>query len=147
MEKHLVMYLTRKSIMLLRKYLLVTESQVSKCGFHIVKKKGYNIMNFLKFFIFITSIYLGRFLGSAEGTAIMTTVNLLLLAMLILLLCFLFRRYFFRLKRKYGFWLVFLIYISILFCISLFCYCLRIYFLSFFLESALPFLIFGAFFF
>nr|BBB05351.1 ORF297 protein [Turritis glabra] len=34
------MYLTRKSIMLLRKYLLVTESQVSKCGFHIVKKKG-----------------------------------------------------------------------------------------------------------
>nr|YP_009414439.1 ribosomal protein L16 [Lagerstroemia indica]AQS99568.1 ribosomal protein L16 [Lagerstroemia indica] len=26
MEKHLVMYLTRKSIMLLRKYLLVTES-------------------------------------------------------------------------------------------------------------------------
>ncbi|KAI5639955.1 hypothetical protein M9H77_00550 [Catharanthus roseus] len=26
--------------MLLRKYLLVTESQVSKCGFHIVKKKG-----------------------------------------------------------------------------------------------------------
>ncbi|YP_009827571.1 ribosomal protein L16 (mitochondrion) [Trifolium pratense] len=39
MEKHLVMYLTRKSIMLLRKYLLVTESQVSKCGFHIVKKK------------------------------------------------------------------------------------------------------------
>ncbi|WZY88449.1 hypothetical protein YC2023_045184 [Brassica napus] len=30
----------RKSIMLLRKYPLVTESQVSKCGFHIVKKKG-----------------------------------------------------------------------------------------------------------
>ncbi|KAI3668634.1 hypothetical protein L1987_88360 [Smallanthus sonchifolius] len=28
------------AIMLLRKYLLVTESQVSKCGFHIVKKKG-----------------------------------------------------------------------------------------------------------
>ncbi|KAG2405123.1 60S ribosomal protein [Vigna angularis] len=26
--------------MLLRKYLLVTESQVSKCGFHIVKKRG-----------------------------------------------------------------------------------------------------------
>ncbi|KAG7531447.1 hypothetical protein ISN44_Un34g000050, partial (mitochondrion) [Arabidopsis suecica] len=39
-EKLLVMYLTIKSIMLLRKYLLVTESQVSKCGFHIVKKKG-----------------------------------------------------------------------------------------------------------
>ncbi|CAL9239005.1 hypothetical protein ARALYDRAFT_905313 [Arabidopsis lyrata subsp. lyrata] len=39
-EKLLVMYLTRKSIMLLRKYLLVTESQVSKYGFHIVKKKG-----------------------------------------------------------------------------------------------------------
>src|SRR3954470_9390061 len=37
MEKHLVMYLTRKSIMLLRKYLLVTEFQVSKCGSHIVK--------------------------------------------------------------------------------------------------------------
>ncbi|KAL5102494.1 hypothetical protein RYX36_006821, partial [Vicia faba] len=37
--KHLVIYLTRKSIMLLRKYLLVTESQVSKCGFHIVKKR------------------------------------------------------------------------------------------------------------
>nr|YP_010977932.1 ribosomal protein L16 [Paeonia suffruticosa]WOA00850.1 ribosomal protein L16 [Paeonia suffruticosa] len=34
------MYLTRKSIMLLRKYLLVTESQVSKCGFHIVKKRN-----------------------------------------------------------------------------------------------------------
>nr|ULQ69453.1 ribosomal protein L16-like protein [Guaduella macrostachys] len=31
------MYLTRKSIMLLRKYLLVTEFQVSKCGSHIVK--------------------------------------------------------------------------------------------------------------
>ncbi|GAY69592.1 hypothetical protein CUMW_290100 [Citrus unshiu] len=41
MEKLLVMYFTRKSIMLLRKYLLVTESQVSKCGFHIVKKKEY----------------------------------------------------------------------------------------------------------
>ncbi|CAI9265853.1 unnamed protein product [Lactuca saligna] len=26
--------------MLLRKYLLVTKPQVSKCGFHIVKKKG-----------------------------------------------------------------------------------------------------------
>nr|YP_010621062.1 ribosomal protein L16 [Paeonia lactiflora]WAX39684.1 ribosomal protein L16 [Paeonia lactiflora] len=26
--------------MLLRKYLLVTESQVSKCGFHIVKKRN-----------------------------------------------------------------------------------------------------------
>ena len=38
-EKLLVMYLTIKSIMLLRKYLLVTESQVSKCGFHIVKKR------------------------------------------------------------------------------------------------------------
>ncbi|CAI0466505.1 unnamed protein product [Linum tenue] len=34
------MYLTRKLIMLLRKYLLVTESQVSKCGFLIGKKKG-----------------------------------------------------------------------------------------------------------
>nr|QCX31155.1 ribosomal protein L16 [Alloteropsis semialata] len=40
MEKHLVMYLTRKSIMLLRKYLLVTEFQVSKCGSHIVKIRG-----------------------------------------------------------------------------------------------------------
>ncbi|VAH82831.1 unnamed protein product [Triticum turgidum subsp. durum] len=37
MEKHLVMYLTRKTIMLPQKYLLVTEFQVSKCGSHIVK--------------------------------------------------------------------------------------------------------------
>jgi hypothetical protein len=35
--KHLVMYLIRKSIMLLRKYLLVMEFQVSKCRSHIVK--------------------------------------------------------------------------------------------------------------
>nr|YP_009306114.1 ribosomal protein L16 [Corchorus capsularis]AOO95951.1 ribosomal protein L16 [Corchorus capsularis] len=40
MENHIVMYLTRKSIMLLRKYPLVTEYQVSKCGFLIVKKRG-----------------------------------------------------------------------------------------------------------
>ncbi|XP_048225852.1 60S ribosomal protein L16, mitochondrial-like [Ricinus communis] len=40
MEKHLIMYLTRKLIMLLHKYLVVMASQVSKCGFHIVKKKG-----------------------------------------------------------------------------------------------------------
>lgn len=40
-----VMYLTRKSIMLLRKYPLVTEFQVSKCGSHIYSqnKKGHAI--------------------------------------------------------------------------------------------------------
>jgi hypothetical protein len=75
----------------------------------------------------------------------MTTVNLVLLAMLILLCSFLFRLFSFSLKKKYGFRLVFFMYISILFCISFFCSCLRLYLISIFLNSAIPFLILSAF--
>jgi hypothetical protein len=76
------------------------------------------------------AISFGRFLGS-EGTAIMTKgTNLLLFAILILGLIFLFRLYSIRLKKKYGFRLVFIMYLSLLFFISFFCYFLRIYLLS-----------------
>ena len=74
--------------------------------------------------------FFGRFLGS-EGTAIITAGrNLVLFAILIFGLIFLFRLYCFRLKKKYGFRLVFMIYISFLFFISFFCFYLRLYLIS-----------------
>lgn len=64
----------------------------------------------------------------SEGRAIITTgINIVLFGTLLLLLIFLFRRYYFHLNEKYGFRLI---YISILFCISFFFYFLRIYLVS-----------------
>ena len=80
--------------------------------------------------VFLVAGFFGRFLG-AEGTAIMTTgQNIVLFAILILGLIFLFRRYCFRLKKLYGFRLVFIIYISILLCCSFLSYFIRLYLLS-----------------
>lgn len=99
--------------------------------------------------ILCTSVacFFGRFLGS-EVTALMTTgINLVLFSMLLGSLIFLFRLFGFHLKKKYGFRLVFFIYISILFCISFFCYFLRVYLLCRFGEIfsyPLPFLIMSA---
>ena len=73
--------------------------------------------------------FFGRFLGS-EGRA--TGINLVLFAILILGLSFLFRLYGFRLNKKYGFRLVSIFYISILFFISFFCYFLCIYLIYWF---------------
>lgn len=68
-----------------------------------------------------------RFLG-AEVTERMTTgKNLVLFAIMILGLIFILRRFCFRLNNKYGFRLFFII---ILFCISFFCYFIRIYLVS-----------------
>jgi hypothetical protein len=89
------------------------------------------------------AISFGRFLGS-EGTAIMTKgTNLLLFAILILGLIFLFRFICLRLNLKSRFLLVF-IYLSICFFISLFGYFLRIYLLSHFglhLNEAFSFIV------
>ncbi|XP_059646387.1 uncharacterized protein LOC132292862 [Cornus florida] len=86
--------------------------------------------------------FFGRFLG-AEGTAIMTTgKNLVFFSILILGLIFLLRLYCFSLKKKFGFRLVFMIYISILVFVSFFCYFLRAYLLSHLgLHFFYPFLI------
>lgn len=56
--------------------------------------------------------------------------KIVLFAILLLGLIFLFRLYCLRLKDKYGFRLVYIMYISILFFISFFCYFFRIYLLS-----------------
>ena len=87
-----------------------------------------NLMNIrLRIISSALAILFARFLGS-EGTAIMTTGrNLVLFGMLILGFIFLYRHYCFRLKKKYGFRLVFLMYLSILFFVSFFCYFLRVY--------------------
>ena len=82
---------------------------------------------FLRFLSFFASICGVRFLGS-EGTAIITSgQNLVLFAILILCSSFLFGRYAVLLKKKYGFCLVFVMYLSLLFAISFFCYFIRIY--------------------
>lgn len=68
--------------------------------------------------------------------------NIVLFAILLLGLIFLFRLYCLRLKDKYGFRLVYIMYISILFFISFFCYFFRIYLLSRFgLHLNYPFFI------
>lgn len=56
-----------------------------------------------------------------------TGMTLVLFGTLIFLLILLFRRYYFHLNEKYGFRLIFLIYVSILFLISLFSFSLRLY--------------------
>ena len=82
---------------------------------------------FLRIMFFLVQVFLVRFLGS-EGRAIMTTgLNLVLFAILILGLIFMFRLYCFRLNKKCDF---LLLYLSILFVISFFCYFLRIYLVS-----------------
>ena len=71
------------------------------------------------------AMFFSRFIGS-EGKGL----NLVLFAILILSLSFLFRLYSLSLYRRYGLSLVFLLYVS-LFCVaSLFCYCIRIYVVS-----------------
>nr|WMB96684.1 hypothetical protein [Solanum melongena] len=87
------------------------------------------------FFTLLTFIAANSFLHflGIEGTAIMTTGrNILLFAILLLSLTFLVRRNRFRLNQKFGFRLVFIIYIFLFFSISLFGCCLRTYFLSHF---------------
>ena len=70
----------------------------------------------------------GPFLGS-EGTALMTTDrNLLLFGISLLGFLFCFRRYCVSFKKKYG--LILVLYISLIFILSFFCYFLRIYLLS-----------------
>lgn len=79
---------------------------------------------------FFASSFFVRFLGS-EGIAIMTTgINLVIYSIILLGIIFMFRLSFYRLNKKYGFRLVFILYLSILFCISFFFYLLRIYFVS-----------------
>lgn len=79
--------------------------------------------------IIVTGVF-GRFLG-AEGAAITPTGrNIVLFAILLLGFIFLFRVYCLRLKDKYGFRLVFIVCISILFLISFFFLFFRIYLLS-----------------
>lgn len=56
-----------------------------------------------------------------------TGMTLVLFGKLLLLLILLFRRYYFHLNEKYGFRLIFIISISILFFISLFSFSLRLY--------------------
>ena len=81
---------------------------------------------FVPFLTFIAANSFFRFLGS-EGTAIMTAGgNIVLFGILLLILTFFFRKNRFRL----SFPLVFLLYISIIFSISLFGCCLRAHFLS-----------------
>ena len=70
--------------------------------------------------------FFGRFLGS-EGTAITPTGrNIVLFAILLLGLIFLFRLFCLRLNKKDNFRLVFFLYLSFLFVVSFFCYSLRI---------------------
>ena len=86
----------------------------------------------IPFLTFIAANSIFRFLGS-EGTAIMTAGgNIVLFGILLLSLTFIFRKNGFTLNQKYGFRLVRIIYISILFSISLFGCCLRIHLLSHF---------------
>lgn len=59
-----------------------------------------------------------------------TGQNLVLFAIILLGWIFLFRLFSFRLHKKYGFRLVLMFYLYILFCISFFCYFLRIYLVS-----------------
>nr|AMR36233.1 hypothetical protein [Nicotiana undulata]AMR36235.1 hypothetical protein [Nicotiana tabacum]AMR36237.1 hypothetical protein [Nicotiana tabacum] len=88
-------------------------------------------MALIRYFVpFVTAFFFYHFLGK-EGTAIMTTGgNLVLFGILLFSLTFIVRRNRFRLNQKSGFRLLYIIYISILFSISLFGCCLRTYFLS-----------------
>lgn len=91
-------------------------------------------MSILRFFssfgCFLAAGYLGSYLGS-EGTTIMTSGrNIVLFGILIFAFLFLFRRYCLQLKKKYGFLLVFILYLSIPFFISFFSFFLRIYLFS-----------------
>ena len=86
--------------------------------------------------------FFGHFLGS-EGTAIMITGrNLIILSFLILCLIFLFRPYALNLKNKYGYSLLFIMYLSKLFLISFYCFFLRIYLMDIFSHNMSEYIFF-----
>lgn len=68
--------------------------------------------------------------------------NLIILSFLILCLIFLFRPYALNLKNKYGYSLLFIMYLSKLFLISFYCFFLRIYLMDIFSHNMSEYIFF-----